>query len=186
LALVHQRSVRHSGEFYYYRARWYDPQARQFISEDPIGLDGGINLYAYVGNNPVNFSDPSGNGKVKFFKVITVKLEQYGKRGFFKKVTNIELSEEEAIRRFDIGEDIFTSKSKAEKIAMDGALEDPAHVGPGREGECRKHFHDKDRKKGHAFFGPDENVDLSVIGSTLGVDLLGDNLAGQAVDFFTP
>ena len=48
-------------ELYYNRARWYDPQARRFISEDPIGLDGGINLYAYVGNNPLNMVDPYGN-----------------------------------------------------------------------------------------------------------------------------
>jgi RHS repeat-associated protein len=47
-------------ELYYYRARWYDPQLRRFISEDPIGLNGGINLYAYVGNNPINATDPSG------------------------------------------------------------------------------------------------------------------------------
>ncbi|NLT69051.1 MAG: RHS repeat-associated core domain-containing protein, partial [Acidobacteria bacterium] len=44
----------------YYRARWYDPQARRFISEDPIGLNGGINLYAYVENNPLNRIDPEG------------------------------------------------------------------------------------------------------------------------------
>jgi hypothetical protein len=31
-----------------------------FISADPIGLEGGINLYAYVGNNPVNWIDPWG------------------------------------------------------------------------------------------------------------------------------
>jgi RHS repeat-associated protein len=46
--------------FYYYRARYYDPQARQFLSEDPIGLDGGINLYAYVGNDPIQYIDPEG------------------------------------------------------------------------------------------------------------------------------
>jgi RHS repeat-associated protein len=46
--------------FYYYRARWYDPAAKRFITEDPIGLDGGINLYAYVGNNPINKIDPMG------------------------------------------------------------------------------------------------------------------------------
>lgn len=46
---------------YYYRARYYDPELGRFISEDPIGFKGGVNLYAYVGNNPLIYSDPSGN-----------------------------------------------------------------------------------------------------------------------------
>lgn len=45
---------------YYNRARYYDPSLGRFISEDPIGLAGGINVYAYVGNDPVNATDPSG------------------------------------------------------------------------------------------------------------------------------
>jgi RHS repeat-associated protein len=45
---------------YQVRARWYDPQLGRFVSEDPIGLGGGINTYAYVGNSPVNATDPSG------------------------------------------------------------------------------------------------------------------------------
>jgi RHS repeat-associated protein len=35
---------------YYYRARYYNPSTARFISEDPIGIAGGINLYAYTGN----------------------------------------------------------------------------------------------------------------------------------------
>lgn len=45
---------------YYYRARWYDPHLGRFTSEDPIGLVGGINQFAYVGNNSVNAKDPTG------------------------------------------------------------------------------------------------------------------------------
>ena len=45
---------------YYVRARWYDPSQGRFISEDPIGLVGGINPYAYAGNDPINNTDPSG------------------------------------------------------------------------------------------------------------------------------
>lgn len=45
---------------FYYRARWYDPKIGRFISEDPIGLAGGINQFSYVGNNPQNANDPSG------------------------------------------------------------------------------------------------------------------------------
>ena len=34
---------------YYYRARYYDPVLKRFIAEDPIGLGGRINRWAYVG-----------------------------------------------------------------------------------------------------------------------------------------
>jgi len=44
----------------YYRARFYDSQVGRFIGEDPIGLDGGINPYSYVKNEPLRFMDPLG------------------------------------------------------------------------------------------------------------------------------
>ena len=45
----------------YNRARYYDPTTGRWISQDPIGFDGGqSNLYQYVGNNPANGTDPSG------------------------------------------------------------------------------------------------------------------------------
>jgi RHS repeat-associated protein len=40
--------------------RYYDPATGTWLTRDPIGYSGGVNLYAYCGNNPVNYADPSG------------------------------------------------------------------------------------------------------------------------------
>ena len=46
---------------YYYRARYYNAQLGRFINRDPIGYAAGsMNLYAYVGGQPVNWVDPTG------------------------------------------------------------------------------------------------------------------------------
>jgi len=45
---------------YYYRARYYNPATKRFISEDPIGLRGGPNSYAYVEGNPIGLIDLYG------------------------------------------------------------------------------------------------------------------------------
>ena len=50
---------------YYAKARYYDAKIGRFISEDSYrgeqGESTSLNLYAYVQNNPVKYSDPSGN-----------------------------------------------------------------------------------------------------------------------------
>lgn len=45
---------------YFYRARYYSPKLKRFISSDPIGLEGGINTYGYVDGDPLSKVDPSG------------------------------------------------------------------------------------------------------------------------------
>ncbi|MFA5905541.1 MAG: RHS repeat-associated core domain-containing protein, partial [Desulfobacula sp.] len=80
---------RESG-LYYYRARHYDPASGRFIQPDPIGFDGGINLYAYVLNNPLMFVDPDGEFPVYGAVVATVVILHYTRNIFNDEILYID------------------------------------------------------------------------------------------------
>jgi RHS repeat-associated protein len=42
------------------QARFYSPIIQRFLNEDPSGFNGGTNMYAYAGGDPVNLTDPFG------------------------------------------------------------------------------------------------------------------------------
>lgn len=63
---------------YDFGARWYDPTIGRFLSPDPAGFGDGVNLYAYVGNNPVNFIDPVGLAGVPLALTDVKKLAELG------------------------------------------------------------------------------------------------------------
>jgi RHS repeat-associated protein len=60
-------SLRYTGQMldpdsglYYYKARWYSPYLGRFLSPDPALFVDGLQTYTYVGNDPVDFTDPQG------------------------------------------------------------------------------------------------------------------------------
>eukprot|EP00825_Cyclidium_porcatum_P034585 TRINITY_DN36366_c0_g1_i1.p1 TRINITY_DN36366_c0_g1~~TRINITY_DN36366_c0_g1_i1.p1 ORF type:complete len:211 (-),score=9.07 TRINITY_DN36366_c0_g1_i1:146-778(-) len=58
--LFHGAAYSAATGLYQFRARWYSPELGRWLSPDPIGLEGGLNLYEFCRNDPVNFRDPSG------------------------------------------------------------------------------------------------------------------------------
>jgi RHS repeat-associated protein len=66
---------------YYMRARYYDPDLGRFLSEDPLGIAGGLNLYAYAGNDPVNRRDPTGLDECPGNGIEDLHKEDPGKKG---------------------------------------------------------------------------------------------------------
>jgi RHS repeat-associated protein len=69
------RRFDHENGFYHYHFRKYDPVTGTWLTPDPIGIGGGINLYRFVSNNPVNHHDWLGLEVVPF--VGDVDLNDY-------------------------------------------------------------------------------------------------------------
>jgi RHS repeat-associated protein len=49
-----------AAQLYYYKARVYDPVSSRFLQTDPVGYKDNLDLYAYVGDDPVDRVDPMG------------------------------------------------------------------------------------------------------------------------------
>jgi RHS repeat-associated protein len=76
-------------ELYHYKARVYDPEMGRFLQADPIGYKNDLNLYAYVGNDSLNRSDPTG-------RVIEISGTKADKKEFIKaaqQLTGLKLKE---------------------------------------------------------------------------------------------
>lgn len=147
-------------DLYFVRARWYDPLTGKWLSDDPDETD--INPSRYVGNNPVNVEDPSGNSPKSTVVAWVVRRTGFGV------VKTIPLyTKKEAARLFALGFDILVvgglkqAKQVARIVIKKGNLRKSAgvpgdragHIIPGSGGVTGlRHVQDATRRGQHIFY----------------------------------
>ncbi|RON78223.1 RHS repeat-associated core domain-containing protein [Pseudomonas fluorescens] len=79
-ATVSYKFIRYSGKemdvsgLYYYGARYYAPWLQRWVSPDASPADG-LNLYGFVGNNPMRYVDPDGNTRAEAVIMMTSRFQ---------------------------------------------------------------------------------------------------------------
>ena len=92
---------------YYYRARYYSSYLKRFISEDPIGLMGGVNFYSYVNNSSINWTDPLGleeNLAEGIVNMLEVANEYIGMFRDMRQINNLYRDVESLAYKYECGE----------------------------------------------------------------------------------
>jgi len=113
---------------HYNRHRYYDPETARFVTQDPIGLDGGVNLYQYA-PNPMGWIDPLGlatNGQLGTYKDLAK-----GKVNNGDQLEAHELVRNEALEQMGCGAKTKTGNPKRHpdnpSIALDLLTHDDVH-----------------------------------------------------------
>ncbi len=155
--------------------RYYDPNTGRYLRADPIGLNGGMNPYVYVQNNPVNLIDPEGLSPAGWI----IKLTKSG----YQKISTLGYSAAARQARRQ-GENVLAPDRQAAKAiergAFGGSQDVLRHAGHDLPGGSKgmPHFQTPG-KSGHTFWG---GV-LGFLGSLLDpFDAISGELAGPEYD----
>jgi RHS repeat-associated protein len=163
---------------YYYGYRFYVPELQRWANRDPFGspssqfnaemfgtdasvfyeegivdpelLPEGPNLYSYVGNNPVNLIDPSGE-VVPIVVAIGVRIAA----GVIIKTGVKYLTKKAAARAAAKGADVLCKNRATAKNVAQQAGKGQKPIGPEKHGpspDYRPHYHNGDRTSGHVFY----------------------------------
>ena len=158
----------------HFRMRWYDPETGRWLSKDPIGLNGGLNLYVLCDDDALNYVDSYGCGKVG----IVIKVGKWGIK-VVKYVSN------GVARRLYLkeGKDIKGSKQMIKKMSKRKGYKKPkVEVHSDECGSGYEHYHPPGRetiygtKGGHGF----------ILKKFTAVGLIGDCWYAEALDIFNP
>ena len=149
-----------------FRMRWYDPETGRWLSKDPIGLSGGLNLYVLCDDDALNYVDWNGFGKFKLVTKTVKGLKKYISRNSAKKI----LVEEGGT---------VTIEGKGVNKAAKRLCEEVS--------DCPIVRHDPHQVGWHTHYQPKRGgFHVNVPGANLGVMVFGDGFLGNAVDFFNP
>jgi RHS repeat-associated protein len=114
------------------RERGVDPEIARWVSQDPFGFEDGPNRFLYVGNRPIQISDPNGmcqvcSGPVVQYRVLIADLDRFTKHQAYRKLadyTQRVWNSKNAARGFDVpelntaGPVSLTNKANTEQLAF--------------------------------------------------------------------